>query len=78
MTIGYLGTDGMIDDDGWKTWKTADLAALRAKHLPAILEMHKQMMNEDGTAVCEASLTSYVEALRYAAGEQLELLNFCY
>ena len=78
MTIGYFGTDGMLDDDDWKPWKTADLAALKAKHLPAILEMHKQMIGEDDPAACEASLTTYVEALRYAATEQLELLNFGY
>ncbi len=76
MTIGYLGTDGMLDAADWAKWKTASFERLKDEHLAKIVAMHKEMIDEDDPAGCERALATYTEALRYAANQELELLNF--
>ncbi|MDX2087529.1 MAG: hypothetical protein SFX73_06755 [Kofleriaceae bacterium] len=76
QTIGYYGIDGMLDDKEWAQWRKDSFAKIKAVHFKAILELHEEMIGEHDPQGCEDSLRTYVEALRYAATNKLELLNF--
>jgi hypothetical protein len=78
MTIGFLGTDGKPAADDDAMWKSAELDAIKAVNIKAIDDLHTQITGKSDRATCERTLATYVEALRYAASEQLELRNFGY
>ena len=75
LAIGFAGIDGLMDAWTWDTWKTADLGALRAKHMSAIIDMRTEAFGDPSPFQCEAALANYVEALRFAANAGLELLE---
>lgn len=76
MTIGYFGIDGMLDASALRRWKTAKLADVRAQHSAEINKLHFEMIGERDEAACDKTLALYVEGLKLAANEKLELRNF--
>jgi hypothetical protein len=76
MTIGYFGIDGMMDASALRRWKTAKLADVRAQHAAEINKLHFEMIGERDEAACDKTLALYVEGLKLAATDKLELRNF--
>ena len=76
--IGYYAVDGMLDDEKRATWKTASFERLKKEHLDAIVERHELMYDKKEPEVCARTLEMFVEGLRFATSEGLEVRHFGY
>ncbi len=79
QTIGMISLGRMLKNDWRRTWKRATMADVEQRHWKEILIRHANMFERYQPDRCRATLETYVEALRYAAGHpDLEIVNHGY